>query len=90
MPDRTRTDDGCRHMPKLKCPYGNHRFADVPDVNFRNVLELRKLKDSHLSEMSAAGCSQCENPAPTAHARGPCANHITAASRGEYIPSSRL
>ena len=46
MPDRTRPDDGCRHMPKLKCPYGNHRFADVPDVNFRNVLELRKLKES--------------------------------------------
>ena len=46
MPDRTRTDDGCRHMPKLKCPYGNHRFADVPDVNFRNVLELRKLNES--------------------------------------------
>ena len=46
MPDRTRPDDGCRHMPKLKCPYGNHRFADVPDVNFRNVLELRELKES--------------------------------------------
>ncbi len=46
MPDRTRTDDGCRHMPKLKCPYGNHRFADVPDRDFRNVLELRRLKEN--------------------------------------------
>ena len=27
-----RTDDGRRYMPKLKCPYGNHRFADVPNV----------------------------------------------------------
>ena len=27
-----RTDDGRKYMPKLKCPYGNHRFADVPNV----------------------------------------------------------
>ena len=41
-------DDGCRHMPKLKCPYGNHRFADVPDVAFRNELELRRLKENEV------------------------------------------
>lgn len=38
-----RTDDGRRHMPKLKCPYGNHRFADVPDVALRNDSELKRL-----------------------------------------------
>ena len=29
-------DDGRRGMPKLKCPYGNHRFADVSDRDIRN------------------------------------------------------
>ena len=43
-----RTDYGRRYMPKLKCPYGNHRFADVPDVALRNGSELRRL--SELSE----------------------------------------
>ena len=35
-------DDGFRHMPKLRCPYGNHRFGDVPDVDFRNTVTLLK------------------------------------------------
>ena len=35
-------DDGFRYMPKLRCPYGNHRFGDVPDVNFRNTVLLLK------------------------------------------------
>ena len=37
-----RTDDGRRYMPKLKCPYGNHRFADVPNVLLRNDSELKR------------------------------------------------
>lgn len=41
-----RIDDGRRHMPKLKCPYGNHRFADVPDVAFRNDSELKRLSET--------------------------------------------
>lgn len=41
-----RTDDGRRHMPKLKCPYGNHRFADVPDVALRNDSELKCLSEA--------------------------------------------
>ena len=35
-------DDGFRHMPKLRCPYGNHRFGDVPDVDFRNTVTILK------------------------------------------------
>ena len=41
-----RTDDGRRYMPKLKCPYGNHRFADVPDVLLRNDSELKRLSEA--------------------------------------------
>ena len=41
-----RTDDGRRYMPKLKCPYGNHRFADVPNVLLRNDSELKRLSDA--------------------------------------------
>ena len=41
-----RTDDGRRHMPKMKCPYGNHRFADVPDVALRNDSELKRLSEA--------------------------------------------
>ena len=41
-----RTDDGRRYMPKLKCPYGNHRFADVPDVALRNDSELKRLSEA--------------------------------------------
>lgn len=41
-----RTDDGRRHMPKLKCPYGNHRFADVPDVAHRSDSELKRLSET--------------------------------------------
>ena len=57
-------DDGCRHMPKLKCPYGNHRFADVPDVDFRNVLELRKLKEFESLGYgdSILLCPKCQKP----------------------------
>ena len=57
-------DDGCRHMPKLKCPYGNHRFADVPDKDFRNVLELRKLKESESLGYgdSILLCPKCQKP----------------------------
>lgn len=40
-----RTDDGRRYMPKLKCPYGNHRFADVPNVALRNNSELKRLSE---------------------------------------------
>ena len=38
-------DDGFRHMPKLRCPYGNHRFGDVPDVDFRNTVTLLKYEN---------------------------------------------
>ena len=41
-----RTDDGRRYMPKMKCPYGNHRFADVPDVALRNDSELKRLSEA--------------------------------------------
>lgn len=41
-----RTDDGRRYMPKLKCPYGNHRFADVPNVLLRNDSELKRLSEA--------------------------------------------
>ena len=41
-----RTDDGRRNMPKMKCPYGNHRFADVPDVALRNDSELKRLSEA--------------------------------------------
>ena len=41
-----KTDDGRRYMPKLKCPYGNHRFADVPNVLLRNDSELKRLSDA--------------------------------------------
>ena len=41
-----RTNDGRRYMPKLKCPYGNHRFADVPDVLLRNDSELKRLSEA--------------------------------------------
>ena len=39
-------DDGRRYMPKMKCPYGNHRFADVPDVALRNDSELKRLSEA--------------------------------------------
>lgn len=53
-----RTDDGRRHMPKLKCPYGNHRFADVPDVSLRNGSEPKRL--SELSEADyIPECPRC-------------------------------
>ena len=41
-----RTDDGRRYMPKMKCPYGNHRFADVPDLALRNDSELKRLSEA--------------------------------------------
>ena len=41
-----RTDDGRRYMPKMKCPYGNHRFADVPDLPLRNDSELKRLSEA--------------------------------------------
>ena len=41
-----RIDDGRRYMPKMKCPYGNHRFADVPDIALRNDSELKRLSDA--------------------------------------------
>ena len=40
------TDDGRRYMPKMKCPYGNHRFADVPDLALRNDSELKRLSEA--------------------------------------------
>lgn len=40
-----RIDDGRRKMPKMKCPYGNHRFADVADVMLRNDSELVKFSE---------------------------------------------
>ena len=40
-----RQNDGRRFMPKLKCPYGNHRFGDVPDVALRNESVLTRLQD---------------------------------------------
>ena len=48
-----RTDDGRRYMPKLKCPYGNHRFADVPDVALRNDSELKRLSEAYWSAPTA-------------------------------------
>ena len=41
-----RTNDGRRMMPKMKCPYGNHRFADVPDLALRNDSELKRLSEA--------------------------------------------
>lgn len=41
----TQNNDGRRQMSKLKCPYGNHRFADVPEVSLRNNSELKRLSD---------------------------------------------
>lgn len=41
-----RTNDGRRMMPKMKCPYGNHRFADVPDVALRNDSEIKRLSEA--------------------------------------------
>ena len=41
-----RTDDGRRYMSKMKCPYGNHRFADVPDLALRNDSELKRLSEA--------------------------------------------
>ena len=41
-----RIDDGRRKMPKIKCPYGNHRFADVPNLSLRNGSELKKLSEA--------------------------------------------
>ena len=41
-----RTDDGRRYMPKMKCTYGNHRFADVPDLALRNDSELKRLSEA--------------------------------------------
>ena len=42
----TKNNDGRRMMPKMKCPYGNHRFADVPDIALRNDSELKKLYEA--------------------------------------------
>ena len=39
-------DDGRRKMPKLKCPYGNHRFADVSTASLRNNCQLIKLHET--------------------------------------------
>ena len=57
-------DDGYRHMPKLKCPYGNHRFADVPDKAFRNELELHRLKENEVLGYgdSILLCPKCQQP----------------------------
>ena len=41
-----RINDGRRYMPKMKCPYGNHRFADVPDIALRNDSELKRLSEA--------------------------------------------
>ncbi len=53
-----RTDDGRRYMPKLKCPYGNHRFADVPDVLLRNDSELKRLSEARNADYILE-CPRC-------------------------------
>ena len=42
--------DGHKNMPKLKCPYGNHRFADVPDKELRNKTILKKADSTEASD----------------------------------------
>lgn len=53
-----RIDDGRRYMPKLKCPYGNHRFADVPNVFLRNNSELRRFSEETSADFILE-CPRC-------------------------------
>ena len=86
-------DDGRRGMPKLKWPYGNHRFADVADRDIRNDSMVFKLSDKPHADFIFE-CPKCHQliglSIKRLHINMPSVlSNITAASRGESISSSR-
>lgn len=87
--NNTTYDDGFRHCPKLKCPYGNHRVFDVQNVDLRNACRLVRAEQ--------AGDADFYFECPVCHGRLALSIrtlHISptesAAPRGETVPSSRL
>ena len=94
-----RIDDGRRRMPKLKCPYGNHRVADVVDVMLRNDSELVKLAEASIIDYILE-CPHCHQKVglyiiplhQSIGATKDCSGsryNAMATSRGKKIPSSR-
>lgn len=78
-------DDGRRGMPKLKCPYGNHRFADVSDRDIRNDSMVFRLSEKPYADFILE-CPKCHQLVGLSIKR---LHNFCAASRGESISSSR-